>query len=287
MPSFWEKTKINDVEAVSDEFAQSNKLIQAQHRIAESQFGAHSYADKAADIVAGVDDDAKPNTGSVSLEDRAMALAAKMSKGKNLNAGDLSKLLLMQILIRLKDNPLVDDKKVDELADDKFIEKGSETLRNSKAFVNLQDKPIPSDYKFLKDGKAYDALAAEQKKILDEEKITLEKQKKIEEREAKKSLEMNKGILGIDPNSRVGQEMLTFNKLDTPEQKKKRLEELFGVKDLSKMNPEEMKKAGQIKEFLKDANEIKQKEIQFEKQPDQPEELQKKNENLQLGRRYL
>lgn len=277
MANFWE-TKDMD-----KEIEYSNKLQEKQREIAESEFAGHSYADAAADATAGV----QPGKGTVSLEDRAMALAAKISKSKTLDKMDLSKIMVIQGLIRLKDNPLVDERKVDMLADDKFIEKSSETILNSKAFANLEGKPIPTDLKSLKSGKPYEILAMEQKKVMDEEKKQLEKQKTLEQEQAKKQLEASKGILGIDPTSRVGQEMLNFNQLDTPEQKKKRLEELFGVKDLSKMNPEEMKKAGMIKEFVKDANEMKTKEIQFEKQTDQPESPQKKNENLQLSQRYL
>lgn len=287
MANFWEVAHAKDVQKISEEMQQSNKLTQVQHELTESQYGAHSYADAAADITAGVDDDPKPNKGASSLEDRAMSLAAKMSKSKQLDFDNLAKLLVMQIFIRLKDNPSIDKKKMDEIADDKFVEKSADSLRNSKAFVNLMDKPIPADYKFLKDGKAYEALALEQRKIMDEEKAELEKHSRIQKEKTKEEIELSKGTLGIDANSRVGQAMVSFNKLETPEQKKARIEQLFGVKDLSKMNSTELKKVGMIRDFIKDANELKANEIEFQKQQEQPESPQKKNENLQLGQRYL
>lgn len=280
MANFWEVNQ-----KIDDELERSNLLQKKQKEIEREGLGAHSFAEEAANAATdGIHDYDEPAKKPASLEDRALELAAKTAPGKKLGENDFSKLLVMLGLIKLKNNPLVDRERVDALADDKFIEKNAKILSESKAFKNVMEKDVPTDLQSVKNGNTYEALALEQKKVMEEEEKARDRM--LKENERKRAKELEEKVHDITANKEIGQEMLNFNKLDTPEQKKRRLEELFGVDDLSKMSPKDMEKAKAIREFVEGANQIEEKSIDFNKQKDQPDNPQKKLDNQELMRRF-
>ena len=280
MANFWEVNQ-----KIDDELERSNLLQKKQKEMEREGLGAHSFAEEAANAATdGIHDYDEPAKKPASLEDRALELAAKTAPGKKLGENDFSKLLVMLGLIKLKNNPLVDRERVDALADDKFIEKNAKILSESKAFKNVMEKDVPTDLQSVKNGNTYEALALEQKKVMEEEEKARDRM--LKENERKRAKELEEKVHDITANKEIGQEMLNFNKLDTPEQKKRRLEELFGVDDLSKMSPKDMEKAKAIREFVEGANQIEEKSIDFNKQKDQPDNPQKKLDNQELMRRF-
>lgn len=280
MANFWEVNQ-----KIDDELERSNLLQKKQKEMEREGLGAHSFAEEAANAATdGIHDYDEPAKKPASLEDRALELAAKTAPGKKLGENDFSKLLVMLGLIKLKNNPLVDRERVDALADDKFIEKNAKILSESKAFKNVMEKDVPTDLQSVKNGNTYEALALEQKKVMEEEEKARDRM--LKENERKRAKELEEKVHDITANKEIGQEMLNFNKLDTPEQKKRRLEELFGVDDLSKMSPKDMEKAKAIREFVEGANQIEEKAIDFNKQKDQPDNPQKKLDNQELMRRF-